>query len=54
MPVFRMSTLGSDGKWPDNEVDYATGCSARRANWPAQEHWNRIRTYSHFSQLISI
>lgn len=39
----RLSTLGSDGKWPDNEVDYTTGCAARRANWPAQVHWQRIR-----------
>jgi hypothetical protein len=38
----RLSTLGPDGKWPDNEVDYTTGCAARRANWPAQAHWQRI------------
>ncbi|KAF8912697.1 polysaccharide lyase family 8 protein [Gymnopilus junonius] len=31
-----------DGKWPDSEVDYTTGCEARRANWPAQTHWQRI------------
>ncbi|KAF9464590.1 polysaccharide lyase family 8 protein [Collybia nuda] len=37
-----LSSLGSDGKWPDSEVDYTTGCDARRANWPAQEHWQRI------------
>ncbi|KAF9015214.1 polysaccharide lyase family 8 protein [Cyathus striatus] len=37
-----LSTLGPDGKWPDTEVDYTTGCAARRANWPAQEHWQRI------------
>ncbi|KAF8872147.1 chondroitin AC/alginate lyase [Gymnopilus junonius] len=37
-----LSTLGSDGKWPDSEVDYTTGCEARRANWPAQTHWQRI------------
>ncbi|KAH0588585.1 hypothetical protein H2248_004415 [Termitomyces sp. 'cryptogamus'] len=36
------STLDDDGKWPDSEVDYTTGCDARRANWPAQEHWRRI------------
>ena len=29
----RLSTLGEDGKWPDSEVDYTTGCDARRANW---------------------
>ncbi|KAF8898701.1 polysaccharide lyase family 8 protein [Infundibulicybe gibba] len=37
-----ISTLGPDGKWPDSEVDYTTGCDARRANWPAQTHWQRI------------
>jgi hypothetical protein len=40
--TFRLSSLGSDGKWPDSEVDYTTGCAARRANWPAQDHWLRI------------
>ncbi|KAF9563105.1 polysaccharide lyase family 8 protein [Agrocybe pediades] len=39
-----LSTLGPDGKWPDSEVDYTTGCDARRANWPAQTHWQRILT----------
>ncbi|EKM61018.1 polysaccharide lyase family 8 protein [Phanerochaete carnosa HHB-10118-sp] len=39
-----LSTLGSDGKWPDSEVDYTAGCPARRANWPAQEHWQRLVT----------
>ncbi|KAF8973958.1 polysaccharide lyase family 8 protein [Flammula alnicola] len=37
-----LSTLGPDGKWPDSEVDYTTGCAARRANWPAETHWSRI------------
>ncbi|KAF9531953.1 polysaccharide lyase family 8 protein [Crepidotus variabilis] len=37
-----LRTLGFDGKWPDSEVDYTTGCSARRANWPAQVHWQRL------------
>ncbi|KAI0322717.1 polysaccharide lyase family 8 protein [Amylostereum chailletii] len=41
-----LSTLGPDGRWPDSEVDYTTGCPARRANWPAQEHWIRILTMS--------
>lgn len=41
----RISSLGPDGKWPDDEVDYTTGCEARRANWPAQEHWQRIRMF---------
>ncbi|KAF8643576.1 hypothetical protein AX16_008964 [Volvariella volvacea WC 439] len=39
-----LSTLAPNGKWPDSEVDYATGCEARRANWPAQVHWTRIVT----------
>jgi len=33
--------MDSSGKWPD--VDYTTGCDARRANWPAQIHWTRLR-----------
>jgi hypothetical protein len=45
---YRLSTLGSDGKWPGNEVDYTTGCAARRANWPAQVHWQRIRELTAF------
>ncbi|KAH9935151.1 polysaccharide lyase family 8 protein [Epithele typhae] len=40
----RLDTLGDDGKWPDSEVDYTTGCDGRRANWPAEDHWVRIRT----------
>ncbi|KAF9270093.1 polysaccharide lyase family 8 protein [Marasmius fiardii PR-910] len=35
-----LSTLGGDGKWSD--VNYATGCAAQRANWPAQTHWFRL------------
>ncbi|KAG6888061.1 hypothetical protein C0992_009752 [Termitomyces sp. T32_za158] len=35
-------SLDEKGKWPESEVDYTTGCKARRANWPAQEHWRRI------------
>lgn len=31
-----------DGTWSD--VNYQSGCSAQRANWPIQEHWNRIIT----------
>ncbi|KAL1717893.1 polysaccharide lyase family 8 protein [Schizophyllum commune] len=30
------------GKWPDSQINYATGCNAQRANWPALNHWNRI------------
>ncbi|KAG5637192.1 hypothetical protein H0H81_005449 [Sphagnurus paluster] len=37
-----LSTLGANGQWPASEVDYTTGCAARRSNWPAQEHWQRI------------
>lgn len=37
--AYYLSSLLSDGSWPD--VDYTTGCDARRSNWPAQEHWNR-------------
>lgn len=44
----RLSTLGSDGKWPDNEVTYTAGCAARRANWPAQVHWQRLREFTAF------
>jgi hypothetical protein len=29
-----IATLQSNGQWPD--VNYATGCDAQRANWPAQ------------------
>ncbi|KAJ7070876.1 polysaccharide lyase family 8 protein [Mycena amicta] len=35
-------TLNSSGQWPD--VDYTTGCTAQRANWPAEIHLNRIST----------
>ncbi|CCO35094.1 hypothetical protein BN14_09208 [Rhizoctonia solani AG-1 IB] len=36
-----ISTLKEDGTWA--EVDYTTGCDARRANWPAGVgHWNRV------------
>nr|VWO96501.1 Hyaluronate lyase (EC (Hyaluronidase) (HYase) [Ganoderma boninense] len=37
-----LSTLGTNGKWPDSEIDYTTGCDARRANWPAEGHWQRL------------
>lgn len=32
-----LQSLRPDGTWPD--VDYSTGCNARRANWPASQHW---------------
>ncbi|KAF5375227.1 hypothetical protein D9758_000251 [Tetrapyrgos nigripes] len=36
-------SLDPEGKWPD--IDYTTGCSAQRANWPAgQNHWSRLVT----------
>jgi len=41
-----VGSLGQDGKWPDNEVNYASGCDAQRANWPAFVHWARIVTMS--------
>ena len=40
--LHRLSTLGPNGKWPDSEINYTTGCDAQRANWPAQVHWQRI------------
>ncbi|KAF7327253.1 Polysaccharide lyase family 8 protein [Mycena kentingensis (nom. inval.)] len=39
-----MSTLKSDGSWPD--VDYTTGCDASESSWPAQTHWSRINTFA--------
>ncbi|KAK7463608.1 hypothetical protein VKT23_005549 [Stygiomarasmius scandens] len=35
-------SLNHNGQWPD--IDYTTGCAARRANWPARDHWVRIAT----------
>ncbi len=46
----RISTLGSNGQWPNPEIDYTTGCDAQRANWPAQDHWKRLG--SRLSELI--
>ncbi|TEB06349.1 polysaccharide lyase family 8 protein [Coprinellus micaceus] len=37
-----LNSLNEDGQWPQSEVDLTTGCEARRANWPAQQHWRRI------------
>ncbi|KAM3461767.1 hypothetical protein NHJ6243_004701 [Beauveria neobassiana] len=37
-----IDTQKPDGTWAD--VNYLSGCAARRANWPIQEHWNRIIT----------
>ncbi|TYJ53350.1 hypothetical protein B9479_006010 [Cryptococcus floricola] len=33
-----------DGVWDD--VDYTSGCSAQRANWPIQFHWTRLLTFA--------
>ncbi|KAG9007820.1 hypothetical protein FRB93_007211 [Tulasnella sp. JGI-2019a] len=42
-----------------SDVDYTAGCSARRANWPAQNHWKHtlslaaayVDAYPHTAQL---
>ncbi|KAJ6647176.1 Chondroitinase-AC [Pseudolycoriella hygida] len=34
--------ITKDGTW--NDVDYTSGCPARRATWPAQQHWHRVIT----------
>ncbi|TFK95679.1 polysaccharide lyase family 8 protein, partial [Pterulicium gracile] len=39
-------TLSSDGKWSDSQVNYATGCAAQRASWPASEHLRRVQIMS--------
>ncbi|KAG6911940.1 hypothetical protein DXG01_000188 [Tephrocybe rancida] len=41
-----LSTLDSSGKWPASEINYATGCDAQEASWPAQSHWSRINTFA--------
>ncbi|KAL7936407.1 polysaccharide lyase family 8 protein [Trichoderma chlorosporum] len=38
-----LSSQKSDGTWSD--VNYLSGCPAQRANWPIQEHWNRLITF---------
>ncbi|KAF7307058.1 Polysaccharide lyase family 8 protein [Mycena indigotica] len=37
-----LSTQNANGQWPD--VDYTTGCTAQRANWPAKTHLDRLST----------
>ncbi|KAF8216148.1 polysaccharide lyase family 8 protein [Mycena galopus ATCC 62051] len=37
-----LSTLNATGQWPD--IDYTSGCTAQRANWPAESHWERLST----------
>ncbi|KAJ8589420.1 polysaccharide lyase family 8 protein [Rhizopogon salebrosus TDB-379] len=39
-----LADLQPDGQWPDSEINYATGCDGRQANWPAANHWVRIST----------
>lgn len=52
--LLRIQTLSADGVWPASEVDLTAGCDARRANWPAQQHWSRIRKWKrHRSRSIS-
>ncbi|KAK5996848.1 Chondroitinase-AC-like protein [Cladobotryum mycophilum] len=38
-----LASQKDDGTWSD--VDYASGCPAQRANWPIQEHWNRLISF---------
>ena len=38
--TFRLQRMNAEGKFSD--IDYTTGCAARRANWPAQLHWARL------------
>ena len=51
--LFRVQTLNAEGMWPASEVDLTTGCDARRANWPAQRHWSRIRKKRHYMSTLS-
>lgn len=37
-----VKSLDGDGKWPETQVNYTTGCAAQRALWPASVHWDRI------------
>ncbi|KAK0465143.1 polysaccharide lyase family 8 protein [Desarmillaria tabescens] len=41
-----LSSLGENGKWPDDEINYTAGCDAQRGSWPAQQHWRRIDTFA--------
>lgn len=45
------SSLLPNGTWSD--VDYTSGCLARRANWPAQDHFHRISKFKVFDVLSS-
>ena len=44
----RIQTLSAEGVWPASEVDLTAGCDGRRANWPAQTHWARIREWRRY------
>lgn len=41
-----LASLGEDGRWPDDEINYTAGCDAQRSSWPAQQHWRRIDTFA--------
>ncbi|KIO26601.1 polysaccharide lyase family 8 protein [Tulasnella calospora MUT 4182] len=36
-----LDTEQPNGQFTD--VNYASGCNAQRSNWPAQQHWTRLR-----------
>lgn len=40
IPTWLNTFSNDNGTWTD--VDYTSGCTARRANWPAQQHFIRI------------
>ncbi|KAG1112052.1 hypothetical protein G6F42_014854 [Rhizopus arrhizus] len=42
IPTWLNTFSAENGTWTD--VDYTSGCTARRANWPAQQHFIRIAT----------
>ncbi|KAG4070345.1 hypothetical protein HA402_006487 [Bradysia odoriphaga] len=47
----RRDQITGEGTWSD--VDYTSGCPARRATWPAQQHWHKIITMAsawHYNQ----
>ncbi|KAG9018586.1 hypothetical protein FRB90_011309 [Tulasnella sp. 427] len=46
-----LSTEQASGQFTD--VNYASGCDAQRSNWPAQQHWTRLRPIAAaYSDLI--
>ena len=40
IPTWLNTFYNNNGTWAD--IDYTSGCTARRANWPAQQHFVRI------------